>query len=140
MGFGTTLRTNLYFSHKTYKTKYEVYDEIELKESIIRNCETEIMMFMTMTEPAKFWKESEAEVGETPLIWMQNEIKQNLESIKESTSELAFLYKLYYAWDNCHNDEEKAIEPFKGEKLDDYMWGDYIESVYPNGEDANVIL
>ena len=137
MGSGCTLRTNIYFSHKNFKTKEEVIDEIELKESIIRNCQEELMMLVTMTEPAKFWRESEAEVGETPWIWMQNEAIKNIESIKEETEELSKLRTLLYCWDDCHDKEGNAIEPPKGDSCSrDYFWGDWIKSVYPDGEVA----
>ena len=138
MGFGTTLRTNIYFSHKTYKEKYEVEQDIALKERIIENCEKELMMFMTMTEPAKFWRESEAEVGETPLIWLQNEVSSLIESIKEETAELCDLYRLLDHWESCHDKDGKAIEPYQHENhTDNYVWGDYIDSVYPNGWEAH---
>lgn len=137
MGSGCTLRTNIYFSHKNFKTKDEVIEEIELKESIIRNCQEELMMLVTMTEPAKFWRESEAEVGETPWIWMQNEAIRNIESIKEETSELDNLRMLLYCWDDCHDKYGNAIEPPKGSKhSDSYFWGDWVKSVYPDGEVA----
>ena len=137
MGSGCTLRTNIYFSHKNYKTKDEVIDEIELKESIIKNCQEELMMLVTMTEPAKFWRESEAEVGETPWIWMQNEAIRNIESIKEETEELSKLRTLLYCWDDCHNENGDAIEPFEDQdRCGDYFWGDWVKSVYPDGEVA----
>lgn len=137
MGSGCTLRTNIYFSHKNFKTKEDVIDEIELKESIIRNCQEELMMLVTMTEPAKFWRESEAEVGETPWIWMQNEAIRNIESIKEETEELSKLRTLLYCWDECHDKAGNAIEPFKGTKFSEsYFWGDWIKSVYPSGDVA----
>lgn len=138
MGSGCTLRTNIYFSHKNFKTKDEVIDEIELNESIIRNCEKDLMMLVTMTEPAKFWRESEAEVGETPWIWMQNEAQRNIESIKECQSELDKLKTLLYCWDECHNKDGNAIEPPQGSNYSDsYFWGDWIKSVYPDGEVAH---
>lgn len=135
MGCGCTLRTNIYYSHEMFKTKDEVMEKIELHESIIRNCEEELMQLVVMTEPAKFWRESEAEVGETPWVWMQNEAKQCLNSIKESQIELANLYLLYYRWDECHTADGKAIES-KEDENGTYFWGDYIESVYPDGTPA----
>ena len=137
MGSGCTLRTNIYFSHKNFKTKDEVIDEIELNESIIRNCEKDLMMLVTMTEPSKFWRESEAEVGETPWIWMQNEAQQNIDSIKECQSELDKLRTLLCHWDECHDKNGNAIEPPKRSNYaDSYFWGDWIKSVYPDGEVA----
>lgn len=138
MGQGCTLRTNLYFSHKTYQSIIEVEDEIELKEKIIENNKKELMMLMVMTEPAKFWRESEAEVGETPFIWMQNQASSLIESIIDETYELADLYRLKVDWYECHDKDGKAIEPPKGEEHSTpYFWGDWIDSVYPDGTEAH---
>lgn len=137
MGSGCTLRTNIYFSHKNFKTKDEVIDEIELQKSFITNAEKDLMMLVIMTEPAKFWRESEAEVGETPWIWMQNQVMTAIETIKDASEELLKLQTLLYCWDECHDKDGNAIEPPKGSTYSDsYFWGDWIKSVYPNGEVA----
>lgn len=133
-----TLRTNINFYQKSFETKQDVKDIIDIKERIIENCEKELMMFMTMTDPSKFWRESEAEVGETPLIWMQNEVTSLIESIKEETAELIDLYRLCNVWDECHDKDGKAIEPYMHENSSShYFWGDFIDSVYPNGWEAH---
>ena len=137
MGFGTTLRTNIYYSHATYTSKEEVLEAIELQERIIKGCEDELMQLVVMTEPAKFWRESEAEVGETPWIWMQNEARQCIESIKESQTELDNLQLLLYRWDECHDVNGNAIESPKTDSDGTYMWGDFINSVYPDGTEAH---
>ena len=138
MGFGTTLRTNIYYSHKTYDNVYELKSDIDLQYNIMKMKEQDLMMLVTMTEPAKFWRESEAEVGETPWIWMQNEAMQCIRDIKECQQEIDKLETLYYAWDDCHTKEGLAIEPAKDEKhSDSYCWGDYIKSVYPDGTVAH---
>lgn len=137
MGCGCTLRTNIYFSHKMYRSKSEVMDDIELYETIIKNCENELMMLVTMTEPAKFWRESEAEVGETPWIWMRNDAQQNINIIKEYTAELENLQRLLLCWDECHNENGVAIEPNDGNAFDSYFWGDTLMSVYPDGTPAH---
>lgn len=137
MGQGCTLRTNIYFSHKTYTSKDDVMDDIELNEKIIKDCESELMQLAIMTEPTKFWRESEAEVGETPWIWIQNQVLRNIESIKECQEELSKLRTLLFAWDECHNEEGLAIEPLGGTGYDkSYFWGDFINSVYPDGTEA----
>lgn len=137
MGFGCTLRTNIYFSHKTYTSKDEVMDDIELNEKIIKDCESELMQLAIMTEPAKFWRESEAEVGETPWIWVQNQVLQNIESIKECQEELSKLRTLLFAWDDCHTTNGKAIDSPKEDSNGTYFWGDFIESVYPDGSESH---
>ena len=37
MGHGCTLRTNIYYRDKCYKTKYQVEQDIELNERILKN-------------------------------------------------------------------------------------------------------
>lgn len=138
MGSGCTLRTNIYFSHKTYRSITEVEEDIALQESFIANAEKDLMMLITMTEPEKFWRKDEAEVGETPWIWMQNQAMQAIETIKEASDELSKLMTLLYSWDECHDKEGHAIEPHNGTGYDkSYFWGDWIKSVYPDGEIAH---
>jgi hypothetical protein len=91
-----------------------------------------------MTEPDRFWRKDEAEVGETPWIWMQNQAMDAIETIKEASEELSKLRTLLWEWSECHDEEGFAIEPFKGSGYDKpYFWGDWIKSVYPNGEIAH---
>ena len=138
MGSGCTLRTNIYFSHKNYRSISEVEEDIQLQESFIANAEKDLMMLITMTEPERFWRKDEAEVGETPWIWMQNQAMQAIETIKEASEELSKLRTLLYEWDECHDKEGLAIEPHKGTSYGTpYFWGDWIKSVYPNGEVAH---
>lgn len=141
MGSGCTLRTNIYFSHKSYRSIIEVEEEIKLQESFIANAEKDLMMLITMTEPDRFWRKDEAEVGETPWIWMQNQATQAIETIKEATEELSKLRTLLYEWSDCHTEEGLAIEPLPDDDHDShsatYFWGDWIKSVYPNGEIAH---
>lgn len=137
MGSGCTLRTNIYFSHKSYRSITEVEEEIKLQESFIANAEKDLMMLITMTEPDKFWRKDEAEVGETPWIWMQNQAMDAIETIKEATEELSKLRTLLWEWSECHDEEGFAIEPFKGSGYDkSYFWGDWIDSNYPDGTKA----
>ena len=99
MGIGCWLRTTVHYRGQSFRTKDEVQDKIDENNRIIEVCEKDLMMYMTMTEPAKFWRESEAEVGETPLTWMYNEVQRCIDGIKESTEENARLYILLNEWD-----------------------------------------
>ena len=140
MGFGCTLRTNIFYSHKSFKSLEEVLDEINLRKDIIKNCEAELLSLAVMTEPAKFWRESEAEVGETPFVWIQNQVLQNVQSIREVQTELDDLEALASAWDEVHNEEGKAIEaPESEDYMRSYFWGDYIDSVYPDNTPAHTV-
>ena len=138
MGSGCTLRTNIYFSHKNYHSISEVEEDVKLQESFIANAEKDLMMLITMTEPDKFWRKDEAEVGETPWIWMQNQAMQAIETIKEASEELSKLRTLLWEWSECHDKDGNAIEPPQGSNYADaYFWGDWIKSVYPDGEVAH---
>ena len=133
MGQGCTLRTNIYFRDKMYKNKYQLDEDIELQERIIKNAENELMQLIVMTEPAKFWRESEADIGETPWIWMQNQAMDAIEAIKEAQMELAKLYRLQDEWDECHTKDGIAIDSPKTDTNKSYFWGDFLDSVYPDG-------
>ena len=138
MGSGCTLRTNIYFSHKNYHSISEVEEDIKLQESFIANAEKDLMMLITMTEPDRFWRKDEAEVGETPWIWMQNQAMDAIRTIKEASEELSKLRTLLWEWSECHDEKGFAIEPSKGSGYNKpYFWGDWIKSVYPDGEIAH---
>jgi hypothetical protein len=133
MGQACTLRFDMHFYDKCYRTLDEVEADIELEEKILNNAEKDLMQLIVMTEPAKFWRESEAEIGETPYIWMQNEAMQAIETIKESTRELDKLYTLAAYWKDTHNEKGNAIQPPKEDSNGAYFWGDYVDSDYPDG-------
>lgn len=136
MGVGCWLRTTVHYRGQSFRTKDEVQDKIDENNRIIEVCEKDLMMYMTMTEPAKFWRESESEVGESPLTWMYNEVQRCIDGIKESTEENARLYILLNEWDDCHNENGVAIAQPKGELGDSFYGGDFIDSVYPDGTEA----
>lgn len=136
MGVGCWLRTTIHYRGNSFRTKDEVFDKIELNDKIIANCEKDLMTYMTMTEPAKFWRESEAEVGETPYIWLMNQVQTAIDSIKECSEENAKLKILLFDWDECHNADGMAIEAPKTDSKGTYYGGDYIDTVYPDGTPA----
>lgn len=137
MGVGCWLRTTIHYRGYSFKTKDELYDKIEENNRIIEICEKDLMMYMTMTEPAKFWRESEAEVGETPFTWMYNEVQRNIDSIKECTEENARLNILLWKWDECHREDGMAIEAPESDTRCTYYGGDFIDTVYPDGTEAH---
>lgn len=137
MGTGCWLRTTIHYRGESFKTKDDVQDKIDQNNRIIEMCERDLLMYMTMTEPAKFWRESESEVGETPLTWMYNEVQRCIDGIKECTEENSRLYILLYEWDECHTEWGVAIEQPKGETRGSYYGGDFIDSVYPDGSQAH---
>ena len=125
MGWATYLMCTMEFYKEAYKTKYEVEQEIEESKRIIEVCEKDLQSFGIMTEPQKFCPEEN-----DPIIWVRNEIEDNIQLIKEETIKLYKLETLLEEWDKCHDDKGNAIVP-KDKKLWDkvYMDGDFIDTV-----------
>lgn len=125
MGWTTCLMYTMKFYKETYKTKYEVEQEIEESKRIIEVYEKDLQSFGIMTEPQKFCPEEK-----DPIIWVRNEIEDNIQVIKEETIKLYKLETLLENWDKCHDDKGNAIVP-KDKGLWDkvYMDGDFIDTV-----------
>lgn len=125
MGWATYLTTTIEYYKETYKTKYQVEEEIEICKSIIGRCKKDLYSYAIMTEPQKFCPEEN-----DPLIWISNEVEDNLQLLEEETIKLYKLELLLEEWDKCHNEEGKAIKS-KDDKLLDksYLDGDFIEAV-----------
>lgn len=119
MGFGTTLYTGIYYSHQIYKTKEEVQAKIDELDKGICTCQQDLHRWAAITEPAKMWKQDEAEPGETPLSWMINTVQSDLDALEELLFEKSKLELLLCEWDNCHDQEGNPIplpEGCNGEK------------------------
>ena len=125
MGWATYLTTTIEYYKETYKTKFEVEEAIEESKKLIEVCEKDLYSYAIMTEPQKFCPEEN-----DPIIWLRNEIEDNIELIKDETIKLYKLELLLEEWDKCHNKEGKAIKS-KDDKLWDkaYLDGDFIEAV-----------
>ena len=78
-----------------------------------------------MTEPQKFCPEEN-----DPIIWVRNEIEDNIQLIKEETIKLYKLETLLEEWDKCHDEKGDAIVPKDKELWNKvYMDGDFIDTV-----------
>lgn len=125
MGWATYLMYTMEFYKETYKTKYEVEQEIEETKRIIEISEKNLQSFGMMTEPNKFCPEEN-----DPIIWVRNEIEDNIQLIKEETIKLYKLETLLENWDKCHDEKGDAIIPKNKELWDKvYMDGDFIDTV-----------
>ena len=125
MGWATYLMHTMEFHKETYKTKYEVEQEIEESKRIIEACEKDLYSFGIMTEPNKFCPEEN-----DPIIWIRNEIEDNIQLIKEETIKLYKLETLLENWDKCHDEKGDAIIPKDKELWNKvYMDGDFIKTV-----------
>ena len=125
MGWATYLMYTMEFCKETYKTKYEVEQEIEESKRIIEVCEKNLYSFGIMTEPNKFCPEEN-----DPILWIRNEIEDNIQILKEETIKLYKLEILLENWDKCHDEKGDAIIPKDKELWNKvYMDGDFIDTV-----------
>ena len=125
MGWATYLTTTIEYYKETYKTKFQVEEEIETCKAIIGRYKKDLFSYAIMTEPQKFCPEES-----DPIIWLSNEVEDNLQLLEEEIIKLYKLELLLENWDKCHNNKGEAIKP-KDNKLWDkaYLDGDFIEAV-----------
>lgn len=134
MGFGTYLKTDLYFSHQTFNTRQEVMDALEKVRDSMRVGRERLKQFSLMTEPNKFCPKDE-----DPLWWVTNELDELITQYEDDAVEEFKLVLLLDNWDSCHNEEGLAIpDPNdKGETTSrSYLDGDYVRTINSPKEDA----
>lgn len=127
----TFLYTDIAFYGKTYRTKYEVKEDLEECESVLQNCKNELCQLVMMTEPNKFMPTDETD----PLWWIQRHLGELLETYEEYLRKVDNLALLLDKWDSCHDKDGKAIGTPKGvfKNGRSYIEGDYIDSYYEDG-------
>lgn len=138
MGWGITLYPQIYYSKVDFKSKYDVEEEIDNTKKIIKMLEDKLLSLVMTTEPNKMMpKDYEG----SPQEWLLFEYREIMEgygdSLKGYYYELWKLELLYENWDNAHNEHGQAICPPKEafpEYDTSYMDGDYVDSVFPNGD------
>lgn len=121
MGYGTYLYTSLYFYRKTYKSKFDVEEDLEEVRERIRRAKEDLMRLAYMTEPAKFCVNEES-----PDSYIRAELKFAVESLEEASVEEYKLEQLLDTWDETHDSEGKAIKP-SDEDRKSFICGDFIE-------------
>lgn len=104
MSWSTDLFCNIAFNRKTYNTIYEVQDDIDELNRIIRHCEDQVKAYALMTEPKKF-----CDKEEDPKLYLSNGVAQELESLQEYYIDKYKLELLLDNWDECHTKEGLAI-------------------------------
>lgn len=130
MGWSTDLFCNISFHKKTYNTKYEVQDEIDELEGLIKLCEDRIKAFALITEPKKFCSEEE-----DPQLYLSMGVQENLQELQDYYIEKYKLEMLLDNWDNCHDVKGLAIEPPAGVHYDSaFLSGDFVKSNKNNGK------
>lgn len=134
MGYNTKLFCNIIFNGETFNSKREVEERIEITKECLQNIKDNIRNFIMMTEPRKFCPENC-----DPLIWINNQYEDAIDSFEECCIELYKLEKLLDNWDNCHEEDGLAICP-----PDNITWktaflnGDFVKTTkYPNANDIS---
>lgn len=131
MGWSTELFCNISYNRKTYNSKYEVEDDIEDLNEQIKCCEETLRDMAMITDPSKFVSKDD---DKSPYFFLCDNVKQNIDLLKDLIEERFKLYILRDNWENCHNKEGLAIYPPDEIHYDTaYLCGDFVKSTkYPD--------
>lgn len=134
MGWYTDLFCNISFNRETFNSKIEVQDRIGETKTYLQNSKDQLRNLVMMTEPQKFCPENY-----DPMIWLNGELRDLLDSIEEYSIDLYKLQLLLENWDSCHNEEGLAIEPPEGITWETaFLDGDFVRTVKcPNANDIS---
>ena len=125
MSYSTDLWCCISFLRKTYKTKEDVQEDLDEARSNIRAAKETITKLVYMTEPNKFFK---ASGGESVLDIVAEELQSAFDSLEEAQIEECRLTILLDEWENCHDENGKAIQPPDNiDCMTAFLSGDYIE-------------
>lgn len=134
MGWSTELFCNISFLRETFNSKEAVQERIEETERYLQIAKDQMRNFVMMTEPRKFCPENY-----DPLIWINNEYEDLMDSIEEYSIELYKLRMLLSNWDNCHDKDGLAICPPDGITWETpFLDGDFVRTAKcPNANDIS---
>lgn len=125
MSYSTDLWCCISFLRKTYKTKEDVQEDLEEARSNIRAAKETVTKLVYMTEPSKFFK---ASGGESVLDIVAEELQSAFDSLEEAQIEECRLTILLDEWENCHDENGKAIQPPDNiDCMTAFISGDYIK-------------
>lgn len=125
MSYSTDLWCCISFLRKTYKTKEDVQEDLEEARNNIRTAKETITKLVYMTEPNKFFK---ASGGESVLDIVAEELQSAFASLEEAQAEECRLEILLDEWENCHDENGKAIQPPDNiDCMTAFISGDYIK-------------
>ena len=125
MGWGTTLTTDIYYSRKTYNTKYEVQNDYDEAQELVDSLKRDITALCTCTEPAKMMPQDE---GWEPLEWLIRTTEIKFKDYEEAVRDRDNLETLLYKWDECHDDKGLAITCPDKHYGKSYLDGDFIKT------------
>lgn len=124
MSYSTDLWCCISFLRKTYKTKEDIQEDLEEARNNIRTAKETITKLVYMTEPNKFFK---ARSGESVLDIVAEELQSAFDSLEEAQIEECRLTILLDEWDNCHDENGKAIKPPDNiDCMTAFISGDYL--------------
>lgn len=124
MSYSTDLWCCISFLRKTYKTKEDVQEDLEEARNNIRTAKETITKLVYMTEPNKFFK---ARSGESVLDIVAEELQSAFDSLEEAQIEECRLTILLDEWENCHDENGKAIKPPDNiDCMTAFISGDYL--------------
>lgn len=124
MSYSTDLWCCISFLRKTYKTKEDVQEDLDEARSNIRTAKETITKLVYMTEPNKFFK---ASGGESVLDIVAEELQSAFDSLEEAQIEECRLTILLDEWENCHDENGKAIQPPDNiDCMTAFISGDYL--------------
>lgn len=124
MSYSTDLWCCISFLRKTYKTKEDIQEDLEEARNNIRTAKETITKLVYMTEPNKFFK---ARSGESVLDIVAEELQSAFDSLEEAQIEECRLTILLDEWENCHDENGKAIKPPDNiDCMTAFISGDYL--------------
>ena len=135
MGWGTYLRTDLYFNRETFNSKYQVEEALNETRKSLRDLRSAILQLAIMTEPEKFFKPEPGEdYPEFCLDALNKRMDYLLEEFENMTIEEYKLSLLLDEWDGSHDKESGYAKdtPESEKEGNSYVFGDFIESVSDN--------
>lgn len=124
MSYSTDLWFCTSFLRKTYKTKEDVQGDLDEARNNIRTAKETITKLVYMTEPNKFFNFS----GESAMELINYELQSAFDMLEEAQIEEFRLEILLNEWENCHDENGKAIQPPDNiDCMTAFLNGDYIE-------------
>lgn len=137
MGWGTNLTTQLYYSRKTYNSKYEVQQDYDDEDKMINTLKSELKNLAIMTEPQKWIPKDELESCD-PMYYISNRVEQILQDLEDAIIDKWRYGILLDNWENCHNQDtglgKEEPEDWKYDTA--YISGDFVKTdKHPNGDE-----
>lgn len=138
MGWCTDLFCNISYNRKTYNSKYDVEQDLEEVNNMIKYFTNKLRNLAFMTEPQKLLNCKDCEGFDlNPADVVNQEFDEALEGLEEYLYKKFALDYLIDNWENCHNEEGLAIGPPEGISWNTaYLDGDFVRTVkHPEGCD-----